>query len=262
MLFYFSLQNADLWKENSHLKDLTSAQAKSLQQKDQRIAELEKQLLARRKPPRDNECQTHVRRVNRILRKKGNEFDTHSNVNAPHNQQHIQRIIDGVMAIKGAPAKFSTMQITESAKFYFNSLREDAVREEHGLKTKHRKGSRNVSRKAKKFDNRLRGLMHAKCPLSKENKQKARLIMKKEYMSSDEDELLRNEVGKPARRVRHLPWMSDLANHYKMVCQDVYENHVLLQRDRKKYHYTIRDENCAVSDRAMPKDIPTWAVKV
>ncbi len=218
--------------------------------------------MARKKPPINNTCQTQVRRVTRLLSKKGDEFDTHTNFNTPHNQQHLQRVIDGVMSTKDAPNMFSTVEIVESAKLYFHSLRVEAVREENGLKPKHRKTSRNGSRKTKKRDNRLKGLLHAKCPLTKEDKQKARLIMKREYMSSDEDELVMNDNGKPARRVRTLPWMSDLANHYKTVCQEVYLNHILLQRDRKKYHYTIRDENCGVSDRAMPKDIPSWAVKV
>ncbi len=60
-------------------------------------------------------------------------------------------------------------------------------------------------------------------------------------MSSDEDEVVMNEDGKKVRRVRQLPWLSDLAIHYKTVCHEVYVNHVLEKRDAKKYHQLIRD---------------------
>ena len=216
--------------------------------------------MGRKKPPTSRECQGQVRQITRLLSKKGHEFDTHTNIHTSHNQQHLQRVVNGVMSSKDA-SKFSTEQVIEAAKIYFNSLRGDVVREENGIKNKHRKRSRNGTRKSKKHLHRLKGLLHAKCPLSAEDKQKARLIMKREYMSSDEDDIVMND-GKQGRRVRHLPWMSDLANHYKTVCQDVYLKHILLKRDEKKYHHIIRDENCAISERPLPKDIPTWAVKV
>ena len=159
-------------------------------------------------------------------------------------------------------ARFSTVQVIEAVKIHFNTLRTEAVREQNGGKSKHRKTSRNGARKFKKLQHRRQGLEHAKCSLSSEDKQRARQIMKREYMSSDEDELETNEDGKQCRRVRHLPWMSDLANHYKTVCHDVYVNHILSKRDAKKYQPLIRDDNCRLSERIVPKDIPSWAVKV
>ncbi len=254
-------QNADLLKEVSRLKDLNTAQANALRQKDRKIAELEQQLLGRKKPSTNIDCQRQVRHVTHLLSKDGHEFDTQSNIHTPHNQQLLQRVIRGVMASKEA-VNFTTVQVIETAKIHFNSLRGEVVRQQNGGKAKHRKGSRSGARKFKKVKHRLSGLNHAKCPLSADDKQKARLIIKREYMSSDEDELETNEEGKQYRRVRHLPWMSDLAIHYKTVCHDVYVNHVLTKRDAKKYQHLIRDENCPISERAVPKEIPTWAVKV
>ncbi len=245
------------------MQNLNTAQANALQQKDNRIAELEKQLLAKRRPKTNTVCRTQVRHITRTLKKKGHEFDIHTNINTPHNQQHLQRVVTGVMGCKeAAKNEYTEEQAIEATKVYFTSLKQDNLRKQNGLKPKHRKGSRIGARKAKKFEQRLKGLLHQKCPLDKENREKARLIIKREYMSSDDDDVITNANGRPARRVRQLPWMSDLANHYKNVCHDTYVKHVLEKRDAKKYHHLIRDENCAVSERAVPKDIPTWAVKV
>ncbi len=257
-MFIFQ-QNADLWKENARLKDLNTAHIHALQQKDQRIAELEQQLRSRKKPSISIRCQRQVRHVTNSLRKDGHEFDIHSSIHAPHNQQHIQRIVKNVEACR---EKFPVAEVIEAAKIHFNTLRGELVREQNGGKGKHRKAAKKASRKKKKLQHRLRGLAHVKCPLPTDDKQRARLIMKPQYMSSDEDEAETNEEGKECRRVRHLPWMSDLANHYKTVCQEVYVNNVLAKRDAKRYQPLIRDENCAISDRTVPKDIPSWAVRV
>ncbi len=253
------LQNSQLWKENSRLKELNAAHLNALRQRDEKIAELEKQLMGRKKPPINIPCHRQVRHVTKSLRKDGHEFDLNSNIQAPHNQQHLQRIVKNAQASR---EKFPVAEVIEAAKIHFNSLKAERIREEHGFKSKHRKGSRNGARKFKKLQHRLHGLRSDKCPLSADDQEKAQLIMKRDYMSSDEDELETNENGQRCRRVRHLPWMSDLANHYKNVCQDVYEKHVLLKRDVKKYQPLIRDENCAISDRRVPKDIPSWAVNL
>ncbi len=255
------MQNAELWKENARLKELVATHVNSLKQKNQKISELEQQLLNRKKPPTNILCQRAVRHAYNLLRKDGNEFDTHTNIHTPHNQQLFQRVVKGAMASTKF-GKFSAAECIEATKIHFNSLRQEVVREENGGKAKHRKTSRNGARKYKKLQHRLQGLAHSRCPLDAENKQKARLVMKREYMSSDEDELETNEEGQQCRRVRHLPWMSDLANHYKSVCHDVYLKHVISKGNLKKYQHLIRDENCVVSDRTVPKDIPSWAVNL
>ncbi len=53
-------QNADLLKGNAKLKELSTAQANALKQRDQKIAELEEQLLAKQKPWTSRACQREV----------------------------------------------------------------------------------------------------------------------------------------------------------------------------------------------------------
>ncbi len=254
---YFLFQISRLLRTVAELKQINQQQAIIINQQARTISELQ-QRTTRKKPQLDIQLKRQIRHVTKTLaEEKGIQFDLHVSISDTHNQQVLRQIAEGA---QGSDHKFPEDQAMEAAQRHFINLRDEMMRRLNGTKDRHCVTMRKHARKEKKLKFRRGGLAHEKCPLSAEEKVKAKRIMAMDFMSSDEDPVFTDPDGQKYRQVRVRTWESQEASYYKSVSFDTYVKYVVDKRDRKKVHLLRRDENSKPSDVPCPNGTPAWAV--
>ncbi len=241
-----------------HQASTIQHQAKTIQEHTKTISDLRAKS-SRKRPELDSELKKEIRHSTKLLESNGTRLDLHSNISDSHNQAILQRIAEGA---RGSDNQFSLDDAMEAAKRHFINLKDEMMRHLNGTQPKHAKSMRSHSRKDKKLKFRTVGLADPRCPLPPQDKLDGQAIMTSDYMSSDDDEVLKTPEGQKYRQVRYRPWESERLSRIKAVAYDTYLKYKVHKRDVKKVHLLRRDENSKPSDAPLPKGAPDWAVNL
>ncbi|PAA65011.1 hypothetical protein BOX15_Mlig018137g1, partial [Macrostomum lignano] len=109
-----------------------------------------------------------------------------------------------------------------------------------------------------KLSRRQRSFELVATSLSTDELEKFRVILTRDYTSSDEE---CGSGGSDQLRVRELPWESDEVKRLKRQLDQVYADNCATTKQRQQLAKSIRDPMRARSQRPPPEGAPDWALK-
>ncbi|XP_013412708.1 uncharacterized protein LOC106175311 [Lingula anatina] len=250
------------WKQaNQGMQSIIQRQQDAIDQLTQALADVKQRLQHEQEPGTRRkmsesetipaECKLAVRAMYRALSTDTRHWRFDLSFNSDRNSVLTETVVKEVKQnylTADGKSRWPVADIHSACKIYFKSQKDDIKREEGGSKENHRIRVRRNERLKAKLHRRSTALQMAEW--TERKKHKVGAVMKKEYMSSDEE----NEFGE--RVVKEIQWESQKLHRYKKKLDNIYRKY---QPERTRKMTTVPKRDGGLSDREKPQDCPPWA---